>query len=43
MSPLLSVRNLEWEKTPGDPIFSDVNFTLDEGDFLVLTGKSGSG
>lgn len=43
MSPILSVRNLEWEKAPGQPIFSNVNFALEEGDFLVLTGKSGTG
>jgi ABC-type bacteriocin/lantibiotic exporter with double-glycine peptidase domain len=43
MSPILSVRNLEWEKAPGQPIFSNVNFNLEEGDFLVLTGKSGTG
>jgi len=43
MSPILSIRNLEWEKAPGQPVFSNVNFTLEEGDFLVLTGKSGSG
>jgi len=43
MSPILNIRNLEWEKAPGQPVFSNVNFTLEDGDFLVLTGKSGSG
>jgi len=43
MSSILNVRNLEWEKAPGQPIFSNVSFTLEERDFLVLTGKSGCG
>lgn len=43
MSPILTIRDLEWEKSLGQPVFSDVNFTVDEGDFVVLTGKSGCG
>lgn len=43
MSPILTVRDLEWDKAPGQPVFSDVNFTVNEGDFVVLTGKSGCG
>lgn len=40
---LLSVRDLEWDKAPGQPVFDAVNFTVQEGDIVVLTGKSGSG
>jgi len=43
MSPLLTVRDLAWEKAPGQPVFASVNFSVDEGDVVVLTGKSGSG
>lgn len=40
---LLSVRDLEWDKAPGQPVFDSVNFAVQEGDIVVLTGKSGSG
>lgn len=40
---LLAVRELEWDKAPGQPVFDSVNFTVQEGDIVVLTGKSGSG
>ncbi|KAF8312017.1 ATP-binding cassette transporter [Clavulina sp. PMI_390] len=45
MANLLTIRDLSWYKD-GDrdhTIFHGVNFTVNEGDFLVLTGKSGSG
>lgn len=40
---LLAIHDLAWSKTPGQPIFSNVNFSLETGDVLVLSGKSGAG
>ncbi|CAE6443879.1 unnamed protein product [Rhizoctonia solani] len=41
--PLLSARNLSVLKDKDTPIFSDVSFDLNEGDVLVLQGRSGGG
>ncbi|KAH7317997.1 P-loop containing nucleoside triphosphate hydrolase protein [Rhizoctonia solani] len=41
--PLLSARNLSVLKDKTTPIFSDVSFDLNEGDVLVLQGRSGGG
>lgn len=43
MSPLLTIRDLEWDKAPGQPVFTGIDLTVDEGDIVMLTGKSGSG
>ena len=40
---LLWVKDVAWEKAPGQPIISGVSFKVYEGDVVVLTGKSGSG
>ena len=40
---LLELKNLGCMKQKGQPIFNDVNLILNEGDILVLQGKSGSG
>ncbi|KAF8334002.1 P-loop containing nucleoside triphosphate hydrolase protein [Cantharellus anzutake] len=42
--PLFEVRGLSWSKTgEKSPFLSDINFTLNPGDIIALTGKSGSG
>jgi ABC-type transport system involved in cytochrome c biogenesis ATPase subunit len=41
--PLLQVSNLGCKKGTNQPIFSNLNMTLNEGEVLVLQGKSGSG
>jgi len=41
--PLFQVCDLSCERGPKQRIFRDLNFTLNEGDVLVLQGKSGSG
>ena len=41
--PLLELRNLACNKQKGQPIFANVDITVNEGDVLVLQGKSGSG
>ncbi|KDN35286.1 hypothetical protein RSAG8_11721, partial [Rhizoctonia solani AG-8 WAC10335] len=41
--PLLSARNLSVLKDKDTPIFSDISFDLNEGDILVLQGRSGGG
>ncbi|KZT68157.1 P-loop containing nucleoside triphosphate hydrolase protein [Daedalea quercina L-15889] len=40
---LLEVKDLECRRPKGDPIFSHVNFSVREGDIVVVQGKSGSG
>lgn len=42
-SPILEVKDVGCYKAPGQPIFAHVNLTLNEGDVLILRGKSGSG
>ncbi|KAJ3514834.1 hypothetical protein NLJ89_g2140 [Agrocybe chaxingu] len=43
MAPLLELRNITCYLEKGSNIFSDINFTVNEGDILVLQGRSGSG
>ncbi|QRV85752.1 ABC transporter [Ceratobasidium sp. AG-Ba] len=42
-TPLLSIKNLSVYKSKNDPIFSDISFEVNEGDVLVLQGRSGGG
>ncbi|KAH9857086.1 P-loop containing nucleoside triphosphate hydrolase protein [Lenzites betulinus] len=42
-APLLELKNVGCYKQKGQPIFSDVNLQVHEGEVLVLQGKSGSG
>jgi len=41
--PILELRDVGCSKSPGQPIFAHVNFTVNDGDVIVLQGKSGSG
>jgi ABC-type transport system involved in cytochrome c biogenesis ATPase subunit len=43
MGPLLEIRNLACLKDQGSPVFSNLNFVINEGDIVVIQGKSGSG
>ena len=44
LTPLLELKNVScYYKDKNHPIFRDVHLTLNEGDVLVLQGKSGSG
>jgi len=43
MAPLLAVKNLSCVWPEGDPIFENVNFSVNEGDIIVLQARSGSG
>jgi len=43
---LINVKNLKKEYTTGDvitPVLSDINFKIDEGEFVAIMGPSGSG
>ena len=40
---LLDVHNLAVYKAPGQPIITNVDFTVREHDVIILQGKSGSG
>ncbi len=40
---LLELKNIGCSKEKGQPIFSDISLTVDEGEVLVLQGRSGSG
>ncbi len=40
---ILDIKNVGCSKAPGEPIFSHVNFKVNEGDVLILQGKSGCG
>ena len=40
---LLEVKDLECPRPKGEPIFSHINFSVREGDILIVQGKSGSG
>ena len=42
-APLLELKKVGCYKQKGQPIFSDVNLQVNEGDIVVLQGKSGSG
>ena len=42
-SPILELKNVAWYKEKGQPVFTDGSLALNEGDILVLQGKSGSG
>lgn len=41
--PLLELRNIGCYKQKGQSIFADVNLKVNEGEVVVLQGKSGSG
>lgn len=41
--PLLQLRDLACYKDKGQPIFTQVNLAVTEGEILILQGKSGSG
>lgn len=41
--PVLEVKEVGCSKNKGQPIFSDVNFVVNEGDVIILQGKSGCG
>jgi len=43
MGALLEVRDLACLKESGTPIFSKLNFVVNEGDIVIIQGKSGSG
>ncbi|KAF7793066.1 hypothetical protein EIP86_004172 [Pleurotus ostreatoroseus] len=40
---ILKLKDVGCSKAPGQPIFTNVNFEVEEGDIIVLQGKSGSG
>ena len=40
---ILEIKSVGCSKTEGQPIFTDVNFTVNDGDIVVLQGKSGAG
>ena len=40
---LLDVHNLAVYKAPGQPIITNVDFSVREHDVIILQGKSGSG
>lgn len=42
-TPMLELKRLGCFKQKGQPIFANVDLVLNEGDILVLQGKSGSG
>lgn len=42
-SPVIEVKEVGCSKAKGQPIFSNVTFTVNEGDVVILQGKSGSG
>lgn len=39
---MLSLSNIDFSY-PGQPVFNDLNLTVEEGEFIFLIGKSGSG
>ena len=42
--PLIEIKNLSrWYADNPDPLFKDLNLSLKNGDFFVLTGHSGTG
>jgi len=40
---VVATRNLELSYNPNEPIIKDTNISINKGDFIFLTGKSGSG
>lgn len=40
---LLAVNDIACYKEKGQPIFSHIHFSVNEGDVVVLQGKSGTG
>ncbi|CCM02074.1 uncharacterized protein FIBRA_04151 [Fibroporia radiculosa] len=40
---LLEIKDVECTKPKGDRLFTNVNFTVNEGDIVVIQGKSGAG
>ena len=40
---MLEIRQLSKQFPPAPPIFSDLNFTLNEGEYVALMGESGAG
>ncbi|KDQ60811.1 hypothetical protein JAAARDRAFT_204615 [Jaapia argillacea MUCL 33604] len=43
MSALLELRSISCPRPEGAPIFHDISFSLNEGDILILRGRSGVG
>lgn len=43
MTAILEVKDLAYTKGDGHPIISEVTFTVEEGDVVVLRGVSGAG
>src|SRR6478735_1999382 len=43
MQPILKVEGLAKTFVPGKPVFADVGFTLDPGEFVCIIGHSGCG
>ncbi|OBZ69074.1 Mitochondrial import receptor subunit TOM40 [Grifola frondosa] len=43
MEPLLQLKSVGCDKSKGQPIFSQVSFAVNDGDVVVLQGKSGAG
>lgn len=42
--PLISIKDMSWGYPDSKrQLFQKFNFTLEKGDFVVITGKSGSG
>ncbi|KAH8106852.1 P-loop containing nucleoside triphosphate hydrolase protein [Cristinia sonorae] len=42
-TPILELKHVGCSKAKGQPIFTNVNFTVNEGDVVIFQGKSGSG
>lgn len=43
MEPILTVSHLSFSYTKEKPVLVDVNFTVEQGQFVLLVGKNGSG
>lgn len=43
MSALLEVKDLAYAKGNGQPVISGINFSVNEGDVVVVRGVSGAG
>ncbi|KAI0062265.1 P-loop containing nucleoside triphosphate hydrolase protein [Artomyces pyxidatus] len=42
-TPLIAVKSISCSRPEGDPIFTNVSFTVNEGDIVVLQARSGAG
>lgn len=42
-APILEVKEVGCSKAKGQPLFSDASFVVNEGDVIILQGKSGCG